>query len=121
MTDTAITITAIIGFLAGAATIGMWLGPAISRVRTERDRLQSVVDSLRAESDAMTDKIAKLTADCVEFQRLAHQAQEKAERWRRNAEGATGDWMDEQAAHHTTKRQLAAARGQITKLRKMLS
>lgn len=149
MTDTAITITAVLGFLAGAMFIGMWLGPALSRVRTERDRLQYVVDSLRAESDAMTDKIAQLTAECVEFQRLAHEAQELARMEKERADNliqdcvvlgdivradagsvamlaaekkklemAEGMIAGEMAAHRTTKRQLAAARGQITKLKR---
>lgn len=137
--DTAITITAALGFLTGAMSIGMWLWPAVSRVRTERDRLQSVVDGLRnglelmatkldrsktecriltkerdsavSDCQAMTDKIAKLTDDCVEFQRLAHQAQDGLDMAKDMLSG-------EMAAHKATKRQLAAAKGQITRLRR---
>lgn len=113
MTEGTVIMTAIIGFASGGMAVGMWLWPAVSRIRTERDRLQSEINLLRNNakviiqdrdieksiSKALTDKVATLTRDCVELQMLAHEAQ---------------------AAHATTKRQLAAAKGQITKLKRRI-
>lgn len=141
MNDTTITLTAIIGFAAGAMAVGMWLWPAVSRIRTERDRLQEYVNALRLEdkasaeridryrtecrlltnerddalsdSDVLTNKVTRLTADCVEFQRLAHEAQDGLDMAKDLLSG-------EMSAHAATKRQLAAAKGQITKLKRRI-
>lgn len=161
MTEQTIILTAAIAFSAGSMSVGMWLGARLARVATDRNRLQaerdwllSEVNHLRGEVanvEAMTDKIAQLTADCVELQTLAHEAHELASMEKERADNliqdcvvlgdivraddgsvamlaaerkklemAKGMIAGEIAAHATTKRQLAAARGQITKLRKRL-
>lgn len=141
MTESTVIITAIIAFSAGAMAIAMWLWPAVSRVRTERDRLQSTLDCVREDADRMarkieryrvecrlltqerddavsdsqdlTNKVAQLTADCMEFQRLAHEAQDEANR-------SSIDRQIELHKHNATKRQLSAAKGQITKLKRRI-
>ena len=98
MTESTVTFAFIIGALCGALVIAMWLGSRLARVTTDRNRLQAVVDGLRAGEKSMVDMVARRTRDCVELQMLAHEAQD---------------------AHATTKRQLAAAKGQITKLKRI--
>lgn len=121
MTEGTVIMTAIIGFASGGMAVGMWLGSALARVTTDRNRLQAErdwllneVNHLRGEvanDELMADKIAQLTSDCLEFQRLAHKAQD-------GLDMAKDMLAGEIAAHKTTKRQLAAAKGQITKLRR---
>lgn len=124
MTEQTIILTAAIAFSAGSMSVGMWLGARLARVTTDRNRLQAVVDGLREQlgnerelasqyDDVVEEKVATLTRDCAEFQRLAHQAQD-------GLDMAKGMLAGEMAAHATTKRQLAAAKGQITKLKRRL-
>ena len=127
MTESTVTFAFIIGALCGALVIAMWLGSRLARTVTDRNRLQAVVDGLREQlgnerefsdsacNDAqlMTDKVVALTRDCLEFQRLAHEAQDGLDMAKDMLSG-------EMAAHATTKRQLAAAKGQITKLKRRI-
>ena len=124
MSEQTIILTAAIAFSAGSMSVGMWLGARLARVTTDRNRLQAVVNGLREQigderemadrhDELMTDKIAQLTSDSMELQRLAHKAQD-------GLDMAKGMIAGEIAAHKTTKRQLAAAKGQITKLRKAM-
>ena len=134
MTESTVTFAFIIGALCGALVIAMWLGSRLARTVTDRNRLQAVGDGLRqterkriaqildlskqrdqqrSDADALRDKVATLTADCVEFQKLAHEAQDGLDMAKDMLSG-------EMAAHATTKRQLAAAKGQITKMKRRI-
>lgn len=124
MTEQTLTLTAIIAFASGGMVIAMWLGSRLARVTTDRNRLRAVVDELREQigderemadrhDEIMADKIATLTSDCLEFQRLAHQAQD-------GLDMAKDMLAGEIAAHKATKRQLAAAKGQITRLKRRI-
>src|SRR5690606_28839024 len=100
MTESTVTFAFIIGALCGALVMAIWLGSALARVTTDRNRLQVVVDGLREQlcserkdSDMLYRKVADLTLESVELLDAANKAQENAEGWRRKAEGATGDWM----------------------------
>ena len=106
MTEVTVIMTALIGFASGGMAVGMWLGSRLARVTTDRNRLQAVVDGLREQlgserkdSDMLYRKVADMTLESVELLDAAHKSQ---------------------AAHATTKRQLAAAKGQITKLKRRI-
>ena len=121
-----------VGAICGAIVIAMWLGSRLARVTTDRNRLQAVVDRLRKDNaslgedlkhadegydelyTSLTDKVATLTRDCVALQQEAHKAQD-------GLDMAKDMLSCEIAAHKTTKRQLAAAKGQITKMKRRMS
>lgn len=106
-------MTAIIAFASGGMAVAMWLGSRLARVTTDRNRLQAVVDVLRAGEKSLVSKITQLTGECVSFQQAAHNAQD-------GLDMAKDMLSSEIAAHKATKRQLAAAKGQITKLKRRI-
>jgi hypothetical protein len=108
------TLSAIIGLGAGLALGGLFWGHHSDTVKAQADEI-----------DALNLNNLRLRGQCAELATMAHEAQadahaskgveEMTEQHLQMAESMLAGEID---AHRATRRKLAAAKGQITKLRK---
>lgn len=98
--DTAIIITGIIGLGAGLTLCGIFWGHYADTVKAQAEEIEALnLNNLR------------LRGQCSELATMAHTADAEAMQ-------SMSDLNVEIGQHRATRRKLAAAKGQITKLRK---
>jgi hypothetical protein len=112
--DTSIIITGIIGLGAGLTLGGLFWGHHSDTVKAQAEE----IDALSLNNLRLRGQAAELATMAHEAQADAHASkgvEEMTERLMQQAESMLAGEIDD---HRATRRKLAAAKGQITKLRK---
>jgi uncharacterized protein YunC (DUF1805 family) len=107
--DTAIIITGIIGLAAGLVLGANFWGHHADTVAKQAEEI-----------DALNLNNLRLRGQCTELATQAHDAQGNATGLAKNVQMFDDMLTIEIEAHAATKRRLSAAKGQITKLRRMV-
>jgi hypothetical protein len=108
------TLSAIAGLAAGLTLGGLFWGQHSDTVKAQADE----IDSLQSDNLMLRGQAAELATMAHEAQADAHASKGVEEMTERLMQQAESMLANEIHAHAATKRKLAAAKGQITKLRK---